>query len=593
MRCRYFVLLIALAASATQAKSECKLVRYAEMPVTMVGMRPTISGTINGAEAHFLVDSGAFFNMMWQESALKYQLKVGTAPLAYVQGIGGSTSVGLTTIKNFTLAGFGTAVTHNVQFLVGGNSSASSQIAGIIGQNLLSFADAEYDLANGVIRLFRSQDCKDQSLAYWAGTALVAEMAIEETTPTAPHLIGPATINDKRIRVVFDTGASRSILSVGAAGRAGLKPEQTGVMAAGLSQGIGRQAKETWIGRFDLLDLGGEQVKNARLVISNFDNELPRDADMLLGADFFLSHRVYVAAKQRKIYFTYNGGRVFDLGLPDKPKATDAAASDPSSNAEATNVPGDAAGFKRRAAASAGRKEFANAIADFDRAIKLDATDADSFYQRGLAKLQNRQPVLAMSDFDEALKFKPDHIFALVERGSLRLFSKDEAGARTDFDTALTLTPNDPSLSFRVAQTYVNARHFDEAISRLDKWIAANPKDDRLPSALNGRCWSRAMLGIELDLALADCNAAVKSSRNSYILDGRAFVYLRLGNFDKSITDYKASLSLQPKSAWSLYGLGIAEIKKGLASDGQKDMKAALSIAPRIDEEFKRLGLMP
>ena len=34
---------------------------------------------------------------------------------------------------------------------------------------------------------------------------------------------------------------------------------------------------------------------------------------MLIGADFFLSHRIYVASSQKKLYFTYNGGPVFNL----------------------------------------------------------------------------------------------------------------------------------------------------------------------------------------------------------------------------------------------------------------------------------------
>jgi hypothetical protein len=32
---------------------------------------------------------------------------------------------------------------------------------------------------------------------------------------------------------------------------------------------------------------------------------------MLLGADFFVSHRIYVSNAQHKMYFTYNGGPVF------------------------------------------------------------------------------------------------------------------------------------------------------------------------------------------------------------------------------------------------------------------------------------------
>lgn len=597
-RSRSSVLLIALvfAAPAVQAESPCKLARYAELPVTMIGTRPTIAGTINGAEAHFLVDSGAFFNVISRDSAQKYGLKIGSAPpeFSLVSGVGGWTLAGLATVEDFTLAGFGTSVMHKAQFLVVGNSTSGPRIDGMIGQNMLNLlgrADTEYDLASGVIRLFRSEDCGHRSLAYWAEGMPVAEMDIYKITAAEPHLRGTARINDKKIDVVFDTGASRSTLDTRAAARAGIEPDQSGVKAAGMSHGFGHRAEETWIAHFDLLDLGGEQIKNARLFVT----DLPNGMDMLLGADFFLSHRIYVAPKQRKIYFTYNGGRVFDLGSQDNSKDADAAApaNEPSSTVATADEPKDAEAFKRRGAASAGRREFADAIADFDRAIQLDSTDPDAFYQRGLAKLQNGQPALAMADFDAALKLKADHTFALVGRGTLRLANKDEAGARADFDAAIASAPNDSSLSLSVAETYANARHFDAAIGRLDKWIAAHPKDDRLATALNERCWSRAMLGKELDLALADCNAAVKSSRSSEDLDSRAMVELQLGRLDQSIADYRAALNLQPKGAGSLYGLGVAETKKGMTTEGKQDMQAAIAISPQAGKEFKRLGLTP
>jgi hypothetical protein len=37
---------------------------------------------------------------------------------------------------------------------------------------------------------------------------------------------------------------------------------------------------------------------------------------MLLGADFFLSHRILISDSQKKVYFTYNGGPVFNVGKP-------------------------------------------------------------------------------------------------------------------------------------------------------------------------------------------------------------------------------------------------------------------------------------
>jgi len=42
---------------------------------------------------------------------------------------------------------------------------------------------------------------------------------------------------------------------------------------------------------------------------------------MLLGADFFQSHRIYVANSQRQMFFTYNGGPVFGLPASQSPAA--------------------------------------------------------------------------------------------------------------------------------------------------------------------------------------------------------------------------------------------------------------------------------
>ena len=54
--------------------------------------------------------------------------------------------------------------------------------------------------------------------------------------------------------------------------------------------------------------------------------------------------------------------------------------------------------------------------------------------------------------------------------------------------------------------------------------------DVALEPARNGRSWARVELGIELDKALDDCDAAVGAdSKNASFLDSRAWVYLRQG----------------------------------------------------------------
>jgi tetratricopeptide (TPR) repeat protein len=558
--------------------ADCTVGRLAELPVTMYRTRPVVTGTINGVEARFLVDSGAFFSMMSRDTVNKNQLKLFPLPSNMrVRGVGGAaTDAQVTKVKQLTLVGFPGPVA-NVDFIVGGNSTVFSGIDGLIGQNLIGTNDTEFDLANGHLRLMRSKDCGERSLAYWAGDKPVGVVRIDERTLLEPHLIGRATINGVQIRVMFDSGASRSVLSKKAAERAGMTMDHENMDAAGLSAGIGNRMVETSIARFDVFDIGGEQIKNARLLVGDLG---PRE--MLLGADFFLSHRIYVATKQNKIYFTYNGGRVFDLGQ----RSTEATTA-------ATQAL-DAEGYRRRGSASAGRGDHAAAIADFDRAIELEPNNAETFYQRGMSKRDSRQGLQAMTDFNEALRLKPDHSSALMARGQMQLAINAVARADADFDALEAQSPNDPALALNIARTYAATRHYDEAIARFDRWLTKYPKDDRGASVYGERCYMRALASKDLELARADCDTAIKrGGRNSRVLDARGLVWLQLGNAKEASNDFSAALKLQPRGEVSLYGLGLAEIKLGRKEQGEQRVREAAEIDATVVQRFERMKLVP
>jgi predicted aspartyl protease len=303
------LLVLALAVACTTAYGgECKLEQLSELPVTLRGTRPLVHAGINGVDALFLADSGAFYSSVTPATAAAYKLPLQNAPVNFgVTGVEGDAHVMLTVVRTFTF--FGLAIP-NVNFLVleGGGDSGS---AGLLGQNVFRFGDVEYDLANRIIRLMRAKDCKNTALAYWAGAQSKPFSVVEIETPTReePHTIGVASVNGKPIRVMFDTGAARSLLSIDAARRAGVTPDSPGVVAAGMLHGVGRGARPSWIAPFASFKIGDEEIRNTHLRIG----EERLQVDMLLGADFFLSHRIYVASGQRKLYFTYNGGPVFDL----------------------------------------------------------------------------------------------------------------------------------------------------------------------------------------------------------------------------------------------------------------------------------------
>jgi tetratricopeptide (TPR) repeat protein len=134
-----------------------------------------------------------------------------------------------------------------------------------------------------------------------------------------------------------------------------------------------------------------------------------------------------------------------------------------------------------------------------------------------------------------------------------------------------------------------NKSDFDRAIADYSEAIRLDPSD---PAAYNNRCYAYARAG-QLQLAIADCNQALRLGPNANRLDTRGFTYLRLGQFDSAIADYDEAVKIDPKLASSLYGRGLAKLKKGNTDAGNADIAAAMQIQSNIAEEFARYGVNP
>jgi tetratricopeptide (TPR) repeat protein/predicted aspartyl protease len=575
----------------------CQIGKIAEFPIAMVGLRPLMTAKINDVDVQFVVDSGAFYSMISAASAAQLKLKTAYAPLGfYVGGVHGAADVSVTTVKTFTLAG---VPLHNLEFLVGGSEAGQGSI-GLLGQNVLHIEDVEYDLGQGMVRLINAKACSKRILAYWAGPTTpysVIDLAQDpaQNTSRFSHTLSTAYINGVQVRVLFDTGAGTSILSLKAAARAGIKPDSAGVISAGTSYGVGKGTFATYIAPFSSFKIGDEEVKYTRLRIGDID--LP-NADMLIGADFFLSHRVYVANSQHKLYFTYNGGPVFNLTTANRPVAAVAADAPAKQPDKADAAIEDAADYGRRGAALAARREFDQALTLLTRACELAPENPDYLYQRAMVYWQLKQPLPAMEDFDQALKLKPNNFPALIARAQLLLQRGDNDLAAADLSAADAIAPREADERYQMAYAYERADRLVPAIAQLTLWIDSHADDARMPDALNSRCWDRALEGSDLTLAVKDCNGALRRADKSSpfyakVADSRGLVYLVMGDYDKSIADYDAALKINAKSAWSLYGRGIDKLRKQKTSDGDADIAQATALWPGVVEAFKRRGIVP
>jgi tetratricopeptide (TPR) repeat protein len=203
-----------------------------------------------------------------------------------------------------------------------------------------------------------------------------------------------------------------------------------------------------------------------------------------------------------------------------------------------------------------------------------------------------------MADLDRALKLQPGYLDALLARAELALQTGDRARMTADLEVADVAASKQADTRYDIAELYERADLWRPAIAQYDLWIAAHPEDARVPFALNSRCWARAVGATELELALKDCNAALKraptgSEFYARVADSRGLVWLRLANYGKSIADYDAAIKINPKNASSWYLRGIDELRIQKTGDGEADIAQAEALSPTVAERFGRRGIAP
>ncbi|WP_206241010.1 DUF3857 domain-containing protein [Novosphingobium terrae] len=226
----------------------------------------------------------------------------------------------------------------------------------------------------------------------------------------------------------------------------------------------------------------------------------------------------------------------------------------------------------------------------------------------------------AMHALDKALAIQPA-AYIYINRYDIRPKS-DLAGRQSDIDAALRLEP--ASLEGQAAKAHLQGEqgNWHDAVETLSALVTRYPaRYDLLlrrgiayakagdgPAAdkdfaeahahtqgaqpLNNLCWTKAIAGVGLNRALAECNAALVLSPGALdIQDSRALVLLRLGRVDEALEAYNMILAKAPTQAGSLYGRAVAEERKGNAAAAARDAAAALKANPGEEEAFASYGM--
>ena len=277
-------LVLSSAAHLVSAAAQCRVDIVAVLPLEIVNQQPVVEVLVNGTRLRMLLDTGAEISMVTHDATGIAGLWEDPWRQGSFNGLGGSIPIGITE-ATVALTGPG----RPFRLAVGELSTrpGSADLSGLLGTDILSDYDIEIDFSHGRLTLADAHQCHDD-YAPWQGRWTMLKGA----RTSRRRVLVPARLGQVDVTAILDSGAGYTVLSADMARRAGVTDDQ--VAAGTPSTGIGIALRQVPMRRVSLpmAEIGDERFADFAVTVPG----IPIDrVDMLLGADYFLRHRVWVS----------------------------------------------------------------------------------------------------------------------------------------------------------------------------------------------------------------------------------------------------------------------------------------------------------
>jgi hypothetical protein len=291
------------ASLAAPARPQCAVTRLAAVAVDRSAGVPIVTVEVNDQPARFVLDTGAERTMISPAAADRLALARDEWVATSTRGVSGfiermrnanprSITLGGLPLRHRSLARDSSLVVATVPRI-----TPDAPVDGLLGRDFLSAFDLWLDLSARSLLLFDVKGCSGDFLP-WAGP----HAAVPIETPIASAMIIPVQVNGVRLRALFDTGASRSLIAAPGMARLDLSP----AALTGPSQtaaGIGPLPVAVKEHRFRSLQVVPAISEPATLLVAPV-RVLPF-ADMLLGSDWIGERAVWISFSTRQVFVSW------------------------------------------------------------------------------------------------------------------------------------------------------------------------------------------------------------------------------------------------------------------------------------------------
>nr|WP_246495099.1 retroviral-like aspartic protease family protein [Ameyamaea chiangmaiensis] len=275
-----------------------------ELPLRNDGGYLSVIAVVDGVSVRFVIDTGAEGGLITPALARSLSLRRDPASSSFVQGSRGGRTVPNLIVPSLALGDVRFGPLSVPMGALPGSPTLTPPVGGLLGADLLSRFDVEFDVPAGRLRL-------------WAlGSRLPPPWAAYELPALreGDRLRIEVRLDGARLMALLDSGARSRVVSEAVARQLGVSADDLARDPGGTTAGVDLHAVLYRWHTFRSLVVGGEHETAPVLTVS----PLAPDTEMLLGSDWFAQRRVLIAYGESRL-FVRRAGTVPHAGTTVSP----------------------------------------------------------------------------------------------------------------------------------------------------------------------------------------------------------------------------------------------------------------------------------
>jgi len=288
---------LTISAQAQAEANVCSLGFVTRLPLSQVAGWFTTTVRINDRPVVMLIDTGAVHSAVSEELARELRLPEDRHTNIIVNGVGGEMKAAHPVIAHSFRAGTGHLVDYELavaKFAGGGGKSNPDMPQGLIGVDLLSSYELEFDFPNRGLTLYTPNNCSGNFVP-WTGHF----EAIQAKRQLGDRLFIPVRLNNEAINALIDTGANRTAIGIDTAHDIGVPDDALRLDRPSSGLGVAGIPVRSYEHHFDSFAVGEASFHRPPLLIQDDRFGV---VQMLLGTDFYRRSKLWVSFQSEQIF---------------------------------------------------------------------------------------------------------------------------------------------------------------------------------------------------------------------------------------------------------------------------------------------------